>query len=430
MSYSYKVVVDKRYNKGNNTHPLKLRIYEGSKYKEKSLGIFIAENDWDDINQVVLPSANGHEGHNARIQSRKAKVQKLILLAELNEDNQVSLDDIIAGLSSEPVKTKTPVATVSLIRYGEGIAKALSDSGKVGNAYVYNTAINKLKVFVKSDHFPFESLTYKKLNEFQDSLLADGIKVNSISVYMRTIRAIYNRAIKEGIVSAAAYPFSAYRVKNEKTVNRTLSLKEMQSIANVKLEPDTPIWHWRNFFLLSFCLIGINFADLLTLSGKNIVDGRIVFRRKKTGKIYTIKLHDKALDLLGYYADINQVEKEQLLLPVLKQTKDLLRLKKDTWQAIKTCNEYLVRIAKMKGVEIKKDLSTYYGRYSWANIARSLGYSKDIIGQALGHSYGSAVTSIYLDDYDNKIIDDANRKVISIVFNSQAKRRSTGKKKG
>ncbi len=416
MSYSFKVVIDKRYNKGNNTHPLKLRIYEGSKYKEKSLGIFTAENDWDDLNQVVLPSANGHEVHNAKIQSKKTRVQKLILLAELNEDNIVSLDEIMAGLSNETIKTKTLVAKVSLIRYGEGIAKSLSDSGKIGNSFVYSTAIKKLRAFVKTDHFPFESLTYKKLNEFQDSLLGDGIKVNSISVYMRTIRAIYNRAIKEGLVSAAAYPFVAYRVKNEKTVNRTLTLKEMQSITNVKLEPDTPIWHWRNFFLLSFCLIGMNFADLLTLSGKNIVDGRIVFRRKKTGKIYTIKLHDKTLELLSYYIDINQFEKEQLLLPILKQTKDLLKLKKDTWQAIKTCNEYLVRIAKMKGVETKKDLSTYYGRYTWANIARSLGYSKDIIGQALGHSYGNTTTSIYLDDYDNEIIDAVNLKVISTVF--------------
>lgn len=278
-----------------------------------------------------------------------------------------------------------------------------------------------MKSFV-GDNFSFEALTYKKLVEFQDSMLADEIKVNSISVYMRTIRALYNRAIKEGIVSASSYPFTAYRIKNEKTVNRTLTLKEIRSIANLKLELDTPIWHWRNYFLLSFCLIGINFSDLLTLTGDSVVDDRIVFRRKKTGKIYTILLQPKAVEILRCYSDIDTPEKGKRLLPVLKQTSDLVKLKKDIWQAIKTCNEYLERIAKMKDVDIKKDISTYYGRYTWANIARSLGYSKDIIGQALGHSYGNATTSIYLDDYDNKVIDDANKKVIAAVFGSVRKK--------
>ncbi len=303
---------------------------------------------------------------------------------------------------------------------------ALSDSGKIGNAYVYNTAINKLRSFVNTDNFPFESLTYKKLNEFQDSLLADGIKVNSISVYMRTIRAIYNRAIKEGLVSANDYPFKAFRVKNEKTINRTLTLPEIRSIAKLKLVPDTPVWHWRNYFMLSFCLIGINFADMLTLTGGSIVDGRVVYRRKKTGKPYSIKLQPKAIEILNCYGAWDNKGKDELLLPFLKQTKDPTKLKTDIWQSIQSCNTHLGNIAKAVG--IKKVVSTYYARYTWANIARSLGYSKDVIGQALGHSYGNSVTSIYLDDYDNKIIDDANRKVIAAVFNTSTKQRPSKKK--
>jgi integrase len=280
---------------------------------------------------------------------------------------------------------------------------------------VYSCAVNKLKTFV-GNSCPFENLTYKKLTEFQDSMLAEQIKVNTISVYMRTIRAVFNRAIREGLIPATCYPFTAYRIKNEKTINRTLTLKEMRSIAKLKLEPGTPIWHWRNYFLLSFCLIGINFADLLTLTGSNLVDGRVVFRRKKTGKVYSIYLHRYADDILSNYVDINSIAKDALLLPVLKQTKDPVKLKTDIWQAIKTCNEYLVRIA--KACSCPKAVSTYYGRYAWANLARSLGYSKDVIGQALGHSsYGSnAVTSIYLDDYDNGVIDGANAKVLTAVF--------------
>jgi len=417
MKLTFKIVLDKRYKKGIDTYPLKVRVYCGSDYKEKSIDMFIRETDWDKVTQTVQPSCAEHKSYNVKILSVKSKVQKQLLLGELNDLNDALPEDIIKALTGEPV-SKGRQDKPCIIRYGETIIKQLTTSGKVGNAFVYSCAVNKLKTF-GGDRLPFENLNYKKLTEFQDSMLGEQIKVNTISVYMRTIRALFNRAIREGMIPATCYPFTAYRIRNEKTVNRTLSVKEMQSIVKIKLEPDTPIWHWRNYFVLSFCLIGINFADMLTLTNSNVVDGRIVFRRKKTGKIYTVLLHAKALDILSYYTDINDTEKNGLLLPVLKQTGDLVKLKTDTWQAIKTCNEYLVRIAKLKGVDIKKDISTYYARYTWANIARSSGYSKDIIGQALGHSYGNATTSIYLDDYDNKVIDEVNKKVIAAVYKTR-----------
>ena len=416
MSITFKILLSKRRANKQQQYPVILRVYKGAYYKEHPLNIKILETDWDYVTQAVQPSSNGHDLYNIKIASIKAKVQKQILLEELNDDNEALPEDIIKGIAGGTPPTKAKTGKPCIIKYGETLIKQLTSSGKVGNAFVYSCAVNKLKTFV-GNSYPFEELNYKKLCEFQDCMLAEQIKVNTISVYMRTIRALFNRAIRECIIPTTFYPFTAYRIKNEKTVNRTLTLKEMHGIVNLSLEKDSPIWHWRNYFLLSFCLIGANFADLLTLTGDNIVDDRIVFRRKKTGKIYTIKLHQQAVDILGYYTDVGKPKKGQLLLPVLKQSNDPVKLKKDIWQAIKTCNEYLIRIA--AGCTISKNVSTYYGRYTWSNIARSLGYSKDIIGQALGHSYGNATTSIYLDDYDNQVIDAANAKVIATVFNKQ-----------
>lgn len=413
MKLTFKIVLDKRYKKGNDTYPLKVRVYSGSNYKEKSIDIFVRETDWDGTNQALRSDCITYEVHNSRILSIRSKVQNQILLAELQGGSEVLPEDVIKAVFIIGTATKPKSERPCIIKHGEALIGQLTASGKVGNAFVYSCAVNKLKTFVGST-CTFEDLTYKRLIEFQDSMLADQIKVNTVSVYMRTIRAVFNRAIREGIIPATCYPFTAYRIKNEKTVNRTLTLKEMRSIAKLKLEPCTPIWHWRNYFMLSFCLIGVNFADLLTLTGDNIVDGRIVFRRKKTGKIYTIQLHENAIDILSNYVDMNKPDNEKLLLPVLKLTGDLLKLKKDIWQAIKTCNEYLERIAKK--LEFNKEVTTYYARYTWANIARSQGYSKDIIGEALGHSYGNSTTSIYLDDYDNAVIDEANAKVIEAVF--------------
>jgi integrase/recombinase XerD len=43
-----------------------------------------------------------------------------------------------------------------------------------------------------------------------------------------------------------------------------------------------------------------------------------------------------------------------------------------------------------------------------------MGYSKDLIAEALGHEFGNKVTGIYLDNFDQEVIDDMNEKVSSI----------------
>jgi integrase len=158
----------------------------------------------------------------------------------------------------------------------------------------------------------------------------------------------------------------------------------------------------------------MNFADLLTLTKGNFVDGRIVFRRRKTHKVYSILMHSKAQKLFNLYrSDVSDMGKEYVL-PFVVCKNDPVALKKDILQAIKNTNDYLRRLAEL--CEIDKCVTTYYARYSWANIARGLGYSKDLIAEALGHEYGNKVTGIYLDNYSSEIIDKMNVDVITSVL--------------
>jgi len=402
MNITFKFLLNKRRPNALGTYPLILRVYQGVSYKEHSLNFRLNEADWDETKQQVLTSEPNHEIYNLKLDADRASLRKLILLSELQQDAELSPATLIAALQPKKAHLPQPKAN-SIIQYGESLIKRMTDSGKVGNAFVYSCAINKLKSLVKGRRFNFEDLTYKKLNEFTGVMLADGIKVNTISVYMRTLRAVYNQAIKEGITPPDSYPFKLYRIKNERTINRALTLDELKAIATIDLRADSIPWHWRNYFLLSFCLIGVNFADMLTLKGSNIVDGRIIFRRKKTAKVYSIKITDTTATILRHYIDISRLDDQQLLLPVLKQTTDPVRLKKDIWQAIKSCNYHLRKLA--ADCTIKKPVTTYFARYSFAGIAKGLGYSKDMIAEALGHEYGNRVTGIYLDNYDNKTID-------------------------
>lgn len=412
MDITFKVILDRIHPKKDSTLPLRLRIFKGRSYKEYSFGFAIPEKDWDEQLQQVYTSNSSHWVYNTKISSIKTKLQRFLLLNE-EDEKPLTLEKIIEHLSQNGQK-KSDRIIPDILDYGKKHIEKLRKAGHIGNSIVYSCAINKLKEFAGKEKLSFEEVTYSYIEKLNTALLSEGMKVNGVANYLRTIRAVFNKAIKEGIISADCYPFSKYQIKHEKTINRTLTLTEIRSIINLDLAPGTTIWHHRNLFLLSYYLMGINFSDLLTLTKDSIVDGRIVFRRRKTHKVYSIWLHPKAEEILNHYRATSTVIGKAFLLPFVTNKNDSFLLKKDILQAVKNTNDYLEKIAKL--CDIDKPITTYYARYTWANVARGLGYSKDIIAEGLGHEYGNKVTGIYLDHYSNRIIDEMNAEIINKSF--------------
>jgi integrase len=156
-------------------------------------------------------------------------------------------------------------------------------------------------------------------------------------------------------------------------------------------------------------LRGINLKDLLLLSTKNIKGNRIIYKRAKTGKIYSIKITDEVAEILKQFTPNNT------LLGILSDA-DLLDKEKLVdihVQKRKVINSQLSKIGKM--LEVNEAISTYVFRYSYANIAKQLGYSKDLIAEALGHEYGNSITGIYLEQFDMEVVDQMNQNLISAV---------------
>lgn len=384
---NYKFILDKRRQKQDSTYPLKVRVYEGTKSKERSLNIDIKESEWDGDSQVVRKSCKQHKLYNSKIAQEKADLDKQILF----------------GI--EAVQTRKPKPRHSIIEYGRKLSVDFERTGKSGNSIMYNTAVKMLLRYTDQRDLRFEDIDYSFLMAFNNDLLKRNVGVNTISIYMRTIRAIFNKAINEELTEN--YPFKKFKIKQKPTPSRSLTIEEMKKIVAYQCSGVDEFN--RDLFLLSFCLIGINFADLLTLRKANIVDGRVTFTRRKTHKVYSILLQNQAKELFAkWYKDTHY------LLPVLAPSYKGVTLIHKTQLAIRLCNDHMKMIAKDLG--ITKPISTYYARYSWANIARSLGYSKDLIAEALGHEYGNKVTGIYLDNYDNEVIDAANASVIKAVF--------------
>ncbi len=403
---TYKVVLDERRANRKGTYPVMFRITSNRITSNYSTGIAISKEHWNQEASLVSNLCPNYRELNKNLPSKFLKAQRLIL--QLEEDGQFTFECFKQRMSNSPIvkHQKTLFAD-----YANQLVADMIEVNRVGNASVYQTAINRVTSFANNMALTFQDIDYTFIEKFKHQLTKDGVKPNTIGNYLRSIRAIYNKAIKAKLVDRTCYPFHEITIKTEKTAKRAISITEIATIYKSTYDAHTPKWHARNFFLLSFSLRGISFTDLAYLSAGSIKDGVITYKRKKTGSKLTVRLMPLAKDILTFYRGTN----EHYLLPVF--TKNIpeggTEAKAITRQWIKTTNKWLKRIA--SDCKIQADVTTYVTRHSWATIAKRLGYSNELIAECLGHQYGNKITNIYLDSFDQRLIDDVNENVLSSI---------------
>ena len=209
------------------------------------------------------------------------------------------------------------------------------------------------------------------------------------------------------MTSLNSYPFYKYKIKKEATAKRSLSIEQLAEIADMELPSHQK--RYRDLFMLSFYLVGINMADLLNLKPENIRDGRLIYKRHKTSKIYDIKVEKEALDLIDEYRGKTYLLK---FLETSKYDNIFRRMNR----GLKTLGPEIIindRGKKQKSDKYKY-LSSYYARHTWATIAAYLDVPKETIAAALGHDMGNTTTAIYIN-FDQRKVDDANRAVLDYL---------------
>ncbi len=263
-----------------------------------------------------------------------------------------------------------------------------------------------MKVFRNKRDLSFNELNYSFLEKFETYYLRKGNSLNGLAVYMRTIRAIYNKAIKQSIASLETYPFANYTIKSEPTKKRAISMDAIQKIVALKYEPENVLFRTRNIFLMSFYLMGAPYSDLAHLKVSNIIDGRVQYKRQKTGKFYDIKITENLSEIIDYYK--TNKDKDDYLLPIIKRD-SLDEQYRDIMSQRRLYNKQLRRIA--KDAEIDEHLTSYVSRHSFASIANNMAVPVTAISEMLGHQK-LTTTQTYLASLNKEIIDDYNAKII------------------
>lgn len=240
-----------------------------------------------------------------------------------------------------------------------------------------------------ADTLTLDAVSVEWLHTFERWLLA-RVKRNTCAIHLENLRAVMNYAVAEGVTTC--YPFTHFTIKREASVPRVLTLEEMRELW--KMQPADKYLAWYlDTFRLSFALCGMNIADIFALTRSNIINGRIIINRQKTGVQLNIAITDEAR------AIIERMKGREHIVNLAERYRDHKHF-------LSRCNRGLHRL--------HPHLTTYYARHTWATIAASLGVPIEVIGMGLGHRYGSPVTNIYIQ-HDLRRLDEANEKVMQAV---------------
>jgi integrase/ribosomal protein L39E len=399
---SVKVILAKHKKLSNGEIPIWLRITKDRKISYLTIGQNTKLEWWDEKERLPNKKHPNQLILETLIAKKVAEAKKLIMESELDEKNY-SAEDIV-------VKTKKEGGVTSIFKFYDEVIDRLKKANKVGNAHVYRDSRKALYNFRDGKDILFKNLSPTILNKMEEYFLGENVSENSISVYMRTLRSLYNKAILEGHARKDHYPFDTYKISklNTKTKKRAITKDLMQKIIDLKLDGGTIEWHSKNYFLFSYYNMGINLVDIAHLKIKNIENGRLKYNRMKTGKEYNIKILPPALVILEYYLS---KQASEYIFPILNDKVHLTpaqihtRIKK----VLKQVNGGLKEIAKSCKIDVH--LTTYVARHSWATILKKSGVSTSIISEAMKHDT-EKTTQVYLDSFENDIIDEANQRLL------------------
>jgi integrase/recombinase XerD len=399
------ISLDTRRSKKDGTFPLIMRVGHNERTTSIPLGIDLLEKDWDVKSRTVKKSYIGSSSVtrlNNLIQKKKSDAMDVLL--KLHETGQ------LAALSVTAIREKLVQQNTgaSFFTYGNRLVDELIAANRIGTARSYRGLVNILKKFQNGKDLQFSDITYTYLMKFETYHRNKGNEANGLAVYMRTIRAIYNKAIKEGIAEKEHYPFSNYKIKTVPTEKRALEWEFLKKILALHLKPEHPCFHARNYFLASYMMYGINFTDMAYLQKTDITNGRIMYRRKKTKKLYDIKITDSLEHIISYYANLSK--DSAYIFPIIKR-ETLVQQDKDIQWARKRYNKKLKQLAEMCGIET--NLTSYVSRHSFATQAMLQQIPLNAISTMLGHS-SLKTTEIYLKTLPSNILDDYNLRVLTM----------------
>lgn len=237
---------------------------------------------------------------------------------------------------------------------------------------------------------------------YESHLKHRGNTPNTISFYMRILRAVYNNAVDNEVIENRN-PFRKVFTGAEKTIKRALNLTTIKKIKNLDLSLSPKTDFARDMFMMSFYLRGMSFIDMAYLRKTDLENGHMTYRRRKTGQQLTIEWTKEMQMILDKYPE----NPTRYLLPII--TKEEGNQRRHARNVNESINHHLKKVAEKVGV--LSPLTMYCARHSWASAAKAKGIPLSVISEGMGHD-SEATTQIYLASLETSVVDKANALIL------------------
>ena len=357
-------------------------------------------SEWDGLRREVLLSDKRYAylaALKTRIAEDKVLLERIVARLERACEGYTAGDVVALFLTSGD--------TVGFLAFARMLIGQLRQIGKLRTTERYTTVMNSFERFRKGADLPLDEVDSSLMVEYEAFLKSRGVCPNTSSYYMRGLRAIYNRAVKDGL-TVQGDPFRYVYTGIDKTVKRAVPLKVIRQIRDLDLALFPSMDFARDIFMFSFYTRGMSFIDMAYLKKKDLRNGILSYRRQKTGQQLFIKWEKPMQEIVDKY-DTNGTP---YLLPIIKNMDvDAHRQYKNAAHLV---NDKLKKLGEQLGLAIP--LTCYVARHGWASIARSRNIPLATISEAMGHN-SEKITRIYLASLDSSAVDKANRQILKAL---------------
>ena len=357
--------------------------------------IRLQSNEWDALRESVAVSVADRSIIQNRIDSDTALLKRIVKDLE-NSGVNYSIGDIIK-------RYKSPECHVLVLDFMQNQIRLLRNANRLGTALNYEKTMKNFAEFLGGVNLPFSAMTEQLIADYNAFLVQRGMVRNSISFYMRIMRAVYNKAVRQKLVEQS-HPFTEVYTGIDRTRKRAVSESVISQLYKLKLAEGIPLALARDIFIFSYCTRGMAFVDIAYLKKENIKNGVICYARRKTGQLLSVRIEPSIQRIIDRYSSALS----PYVFPILTSTDT--KLAYEEYQvAINNHNRLLRRLSKMLPVGCK--LTSYVARHSWATAARNHNVPISVISAGMGHT-SEQTTQIYLAMLENSVIDDANQGLI------------------
>ncbi len=381
------------------------QICHKQKNRQISTGIHIRPRHWDEVNECIKRPSNEREKFLLRY-------QKKIDLGLLHLNKIIKLlDDSLKPYHVSDIAEmyrKTCISQSIMAFFREEI-ESCKKNNKLGLMRNYLSAYYSFSSFMTGNDMPFFMLSGEFLEKYETWLKKRGCVRNTTSFYMRTLRSVYNKAVKCGVVEQT-FPFKDVYTGVDHTRKRAVNEDVIERLQELDLRRFPPLALSRDLFVFSYFMRGMSFVDIAFLEKKDIENGIISYVRRKTGQRLAIHMEPCMSRIIKNYA--NKTSHSRYVFPII-HTKEPEKAYLQYRIALNYHNRKLKRLSKLVGAELS--ISSYTARHTWATNAHKHEIPLAIISAGMGHT-SEKTTQIYLESIDNEVIDQAN-KVLLEKFN-------------